>query len=101
MPDRLADANDLVGLVLEPALHRRLDLDPQIVLDSVLHASGEVRYPTARIRRDVLDEGREVPESCQRAAREFERAVDHGTDAIERGLHALVQQADGRGEGCP
>src|SRR5260370_40141609 len=101
MPDRLADANDLLDLVVEPALHRRLDLGPQVVLDSVLHAGGEVRYPTARVRRDVLDEGREAPGGRHRAAREVERAVDHGTDAIERGLRGVAEQADGRGEGSP
>ena len=91
VPDRLANANDLVDLVLKPALHRGLDLDPQVVLNSILDGCGQVRNPAARIGRDVLHQHREGPERCQGAAGEIERAMDRCPHSIECGLHALVQ----------
>ena len=96
VPNRLANANDLMDLVLKPALDSGLDLDPQVVLNSILDGCGQVRNPAAWIGRDVLNKHREGPECCQSAAGEIERAVDRCPHSVECGQHALVQKADRR-----
>src|SRR5437879_9863738 len=86
-----------MDLVLKPALDSGLDLDPQVVLNSILDGCGQVRNPAAWIGRDVLHKHREGPKGRQGASREIERSMDRCPNAIECGLHALVQKAD---RGC-
>src|ERR1700693_265158 len=70
-----------------------------MISDSITRSGREVGDPAAGGGRDVFHEDGEGSEGSKRALCEGECSLHHAADAVDGGLHALMEQADDSGEG--